>query len=157
MKSILVILISFLSVGLFAQGKPAATSGNCFMEWYTLFKDRGANPIADGTHDVIITLRNGNYSDCFLGKIDVAAGKLAGKLQIQKMDGSFEEFDKKVSAVYQNSEGSLKEELRDITNGMSAAVTTADGEMIRLFFFKYLADKPKANKKAPAPAALVKN
>jgi len=155
MKSILVILISFLSVGLFAQGKPA-TSGNCFMEWYTLFKDRGANPVADGSQEVIITLRNGNYSDCFLGKIDVVGGKLSGKLQIQKMDGSYEEFDKKVSAAYQNAEGSLKDELRDITNGMSASVTLADGELIRLFFYKSLADKPKANKKAPAPAALVK-
>jgi len=155
MKSILVILISFISVGLLAQGKPA-TSGNCFMEWYTLFKDRGANPIADGTHEVIITLRNGNYSDCFLGKIDVAGGKLTGKLQIQKMDGTYEEFDKKVSAAYQNAEGTLKDELRDITNGMSASVTLADGELIRLFFYKSLADKPKANKKAPAPAVLVK-
>jgi hypothetical protein len=75
---------------------------------------------------------------------------------VQKMDGSYEEWDKKVSASYQDSEGTLKHELRDITNGMSASLTLTDGEIIRLFFYKALADKPKANKKAPKPAALVK-
>lgn len=160
MKSILAILITFVSVGVFAQTKPAAkpaTSGNCFKEWYTLFKERGANPVADGTHEVIITIRANDFSECFMGKIDVAGGKLASKLQIQKMDGSYEEFDRKVSASYQNAEGALKEELREVNNGMSASLTLADGEIIRLFFYKSLAEKPKANKKAPTPAALVKN
>jgi len=155
MKSILAILLTFLSFGSFAQAKPAATK-DCFKEWYTLFKERGANPLADGTHEVIITLRNGTYSECFLGKIDVAGGKLSGKLLIQKMDGTYEEFDKKVSSTFQNAEGALKEELREISNGMSASVTLADGDVIRLFFYKNLADKPKANKKAPGPGALVK-
>ena len=157
MKSILAVLITFISFGVFGQTKPAVTSGNCFKEWYTLFKERGANPIADGTHEVIITLRAADFSQCFMGKIDVAGGKLASKLQIQKMDGSYEEFDRKVSATYQNAEGALKEELREVNNGMSASLILADGETIRLFFYKSLADKPKANKKAPAPAALVKN
>ncbi len=158
MKPILLILVFFLSMGLYAQTKPATSaSGTCFKEWYTLFKERGANPVPDGTHDVIITLRSGDYSNCFMGRVDVASGKLAGKLQIQKMDGSFEEFDKKVSATYQNAEGVLKEELRDITNGMSASLTLTDGEIIRLFFYKFVAEKPKANKKAPAPSVIVKN
>lgn len=156
MKSILAILFSLLSCGVFAQSKPAAGS-NCFKEWYTLFKERGADPIADGTQDVIITLRSADYSECFIGKIDVLGGKINGKLQVQKMDGSFEEFDRKVSAAYQNSEGVLKEELREIVNGMSASVTLGGGEMIRLFFYKSLSAKPKANKKAPSPAVLVKN
>lgn len=156
MKPILLILVFFLSMGLYAQTKPA-TSGACFKEWYGMFKERGAKPVPDGTQDVIITLRSGDFSDCYMGRVDVLNGKLSGKLQIQKMDGTYEEFDKKVSATYQNAEGVLKEELRDINNGMSASLTLTDGEIIRLFFFKYVADKPKANKKAPAPAALVKN
>lgn len=156
MKPTLLIIVFFLSMGLYAQTKPAAT-GTCFKEWYGVFKERGAKPVPDGSHDVIITLRNGDYSNCFMGKVDVVNGKLAGKLQIQKMDGTYEEFDKKVSAAYQNAEGVLKDELRDVNNGMSASLTLTDGEIIRLFFFKYVEDKPKANKKAPAPAALVKN
>jgi hypothetical protein len=155
MKPVFALLISLISTGLFAQSKPS-TSGTCFKEWYGLFKERGAKPVPDGTHDVIITLRNGDYAECFMGKIDVAGGKIVSKLSIQKVDGTYEEFDKKVSDAYQNSEGILKEEMRNVTNGMSAPVVLADGESIRLFFYKYLGDKPKANKKAPAPMALVK-
>jgi hypothetical protein len=131
---------------------------SCYEQWYALFKERGANPIADGTHDVIISTRNEyNFTECFVGKIDVKDGKLASKLQIQKEDGTWEEFDRKVSSMYQNSEGVVREDLRSVTNGMSEAFTLTDGEKIRLFFYKSLADKAKANKKAPPPSALIKN
>ena len=156
MRSVLFVFISLFSTGLFAQTKPGTTAA-CYKEWYTLFKERGAKPIPDGMQDVIITLRNGDYANCFLGNIEVANGKLASKLQIQKMDGSYEEFDRKVSTNYQNADGVLKEEIRDISNGMSTPLTLTDGEVIRLFFYKFLADKPKAYKKAPSPAALLKN
>lgn len=166
MKQFLTILFTVLTVVLYAQSpqtKPApsqtkASSGSsdCFKEWYTLFKERGATEVADGTHEVIITIRYGTYTECYMGKVDVAGGKLAGKLLVQKVDGTFEELNKKVSGSFLNSEGALKEELRDVTNGMSETVTLADGESIRLFFFRSLASKPKANKKAPAPSALLK-
>jgi len=158
MKSFLTILACFLSVGMFAQGssnKPSA-SNKCFQEWYSLFKERGANPVPDGVQDVIITVRGDEYAECFMGKIQVASEKIAGKLLVQKMDGSYEEFDKKVSASYQNDQGIIKEELRTINNGMSAFVRLTDGEIIGLFFYKSLADKPKSNKKAPSPSALIK-
>jgi len=156
MKSILVILITFVSVGTFAQTKPTTIS-DCRKEWYSLFKERGANPVADGTHEVIISIQTSDYSECFMGKIEVAGGKLAGKLQIQKVDGTYGEFDKKVSEAYQNQEGVLKDELREIHNGMSSSIVAQSGETVRLFFYKSLAEKPKANKKAPAPSAIIKN
>lgn len=169
MKLVLAIVILFCSFGAFAQAKsapgqtkvastqakPAASSGSCFKEWYTLFKERGANPIEDGTHDVIITIRSPEYNECFMGRIDIASGKIASKLLVQKTDGTYEEFDKNVANAFKNNEGVLKEELREINNGMSASLTLTDGEFIRLFFYKSLADKPKANKKAPAPSALI--
>lgn len=160
MKSILAILISLVTIGAFAQGASTAkpSTNNCYKEWYTLFKERGANPVADGTHDVIISIKGSDaYSECFLGKIDVKDGKMAGKLQIQKIDGSYGEFDRKATAFYTNESGTVKDELRYINNGMSESFTSTDGEIVRLFFYKALAEKPKANKKAPSPAALVKN
>lgn len=160
MKLLLTLFIGFISVGAFSQAsqaKSAGSSGDCFRDWYTLFKERGAGQVADGTHDVVITLRNGNISECYMGRIDVAGGRLSSRLQVQKVDGSFEEFDKKVSAAFQNAEGTLREDLREIHNGMSASVTLADGEIIRLFFYKSIGEKPKSNKKAPAPSALIKN
>ena len=165
MKPILSVLILSFMVTIFAQGQtntpakqPAkpTSSKDCFKEWYTLFKERGADAIPDGVNDVIITLRSSDYSECFMGRIECSGGKLTGKLQIQKVDGSYAEFDKRVSAAYQNAEGTLKEDLRDVTNGMSASVALSDGEFIRLFFYKSLAEKPVANKKAPAPSVLVK-
>jgi len=159
MKPFFTIAVCFLSSGVFAQtgsAKPTA-SKKCFQEWYTLFKERGAKPVPDGMQDVIITVRGDEYGECFMGRIDVAGEKIIGKLLVQKMDGSYEEFDKKVSASYQNDQGVIKEELRGINNGMTAFVRLTDGEIIGLFFYKSLADKPKSNKKAPSPSVLVKN
>jgi hypothetical protein len=158
MKQFLTIFFTIITVALHAQSAQSkgASSTDCFKEWFTLFKERGATAIADGTHDVIISLRSGTYSDCYMGKIDVAGGKLTGKLLVQKVDGTYEEFDKKVSSTFQNASGVLKDELREVNNGMSEQVTLTDGETIRLFFFRSLAEKEKANKKAPNPATLVK-
>lgn len=160
MKPILAILFSFLTLGVFAQGAPAkpTASKNCFNEWYALFKERGAKPIPTGIHDVVIAVRKGDYSECYMGKVDVMDGKISGRPQVQKMDGSFEEWDYRISQSYFDADGKIKNTaLLEINNGMSAEVTLADGENIRLFFYKFIADKPKANKKAPAPSALVKN
>jgi hypothetical protein len=163
MKPILSVFILSFMVCFFAQGqtkqpaKQPTASGDCFKQWYSLFKERGANAVSEGVNDVIITLRNADYSECFMGRIEVTNGRISGKLQIQKVDGSYAEFDKRVSASYQNAEGTLKEDLRDVINGMSASVALSDGEFIRLFFYKTLAEKPVANKKAPAPSVLVKN
>jgi len=157
MKLLFTTLICFLSVGVFAQTAPAKPANKCYQEWYSVFKERGAKPVPDGMNEVIISIRGDEYGECFIGRVEVAGEKMIGKLQVQKMDGTYEEFDKKVSATYQNDQGTLKEELRTINNGMSQFVRLGDGEIIGLFFYKSLADKPKANKKAPSPAALIKN
>ena len=90
-KSILLILLFAVAGVSYGQNKgaaPAASSGNCFKDWYTLFRDRGADPVPDGTNDVIITLRNGEFSNCFMGKVETKGGAMVGKLQIQKLDGT---------------------------------------------------------------------
>lgn len=159
MKTVLTILVGLLSFGVFAQtGTTPKKATTCYDQWYATFKERGATPIADGAHDVIISIRNGyDYAECFFGKIEVKEGKLSSKLQVQKVDGTYEEFDKKVSSLYHDAEGKLKAELRDVTGGMSESFDLTGGEKIRLFFYKSLATKAKANKVAPNPAALIKN
>jgi len=160
MKPILAILVSFLSFGAVAQttqAKPVA-SKNCFNEWYALFKDRGAKPIPTGIHDVVIAFRNGEYSECYMGKVDVIDGKISGRPQVQKIDGTFQEWDKRISSNYVDEAGNIKASaLLEIHNGMSAEISLADGETVRLFFYKFIEEKPKANKKAPSPSTLVKN
>ena len=148
----LIVLVCIVS-GAFGQ---AAPSGNCFKEWYSLFKDRGANPVPDGTNDIIISIRNGDYSDCFMGKVDIKAGSLAGNLMIQKADGTWATFDKKASAAFQGADNRLKPEDRVITDGMSTLVELQDGSLIRLFFYKSLKSKSIGYKRAPSPSQLVK-
>ena len=158
-KSLLLILLFTVAGVSYGQTKAATTtsSGSCFKDWYSLFRDRGADPVPDGMNDVIITLRNGDFSDCFMGKVEIKSGALAARLQIQKLDGNFEDFEKRVSAAFAGPDGRIREEFRTITDGMSASVQLADGELIRLFFYKSLKAKPLGNKKAPNPSQLVKN
>src|SRR6187402_301025 len=91
MKSIIVALFSFLAFGAFAQTEKKPASASCFNEWFALLKERGAKPIPTGTQDVIIAVRKGEYSECYLGRVDVMDGKINGRIQVQKVDGTYEE------------------------------------------------------------------
>ncbi len=160
MKTFTTLLIVLVSANLAFSQAPAAKApaGNCYSDWYSLFKERGAKPIPDGQQDVVIAFRSANYSECFMGRISVLGGKVNGRLQVQKTDGTYEEWDKRVHEAYFDTNGNIKnEKMLEITNGMTAEFLITEGEYARLFFFKFVADKPKANKKAPSPASLVKN
>jgi hypothetical protein len=166
MKSILAILLSLVSIGVFAQGQskaPAAGSAkaaDCYHEWDALFHERGAKPIANGTHDVVISVRSGNYSECFMGKVNVLDKRIAGRPQVQKVDGTYEDWGLEVSNKYFNSDGTRVPEanaLLTISNGMSGEMELADGDIVTVFFYQAINEKPKANKKAPSPSALIKN
>lgn len=139
-----------------AQGN----SGNCFKEWYDLFRERGAAVVTDGTHDVILTLRNtqDGTSKCYMGRAEVVGGKLKRPVMIQKVDGSYDTFatlGKGMDPVFAKS--ITEDELGAITDGMSINFLMADQEYGRIFFYTFLNDKPKSLKQAPSPKALVKN
>jgi hypothetical protein len=158
-----IVLVGFFLAVLttaFGQGKSAAPQApkNCYGEWFSLFRSRGGKAIPDGTQDVIISLRNGETSHCFMGKIAVSGGKLVLPLMIQKQDGSFETFASTGAKLDPTFVSTMPEDqLLAITDGMSVSFRTTDSETGRLFFYKFLEDKPKANKVAPAPGALIKN
>jgi hypothetical protein len=165
MKSILAIFLSLVSIGVIAQGQskaPSTSSGkasDCYSEWNTLFHERGAKPIPNGNHDVVISIRDGNYSECFMGKVNVLDNRIAGRPQVQKIDGTYEDWGKEVSSKYFNADGSRVAEanaLLAIHNGMSGEMELADGDIVTVFFYQAIQEKPKANKKAPSPSALVK-
>jgi hypothetical protein len=166
MKSILTILISIFSMGAFAQGQskaPAAGSAgkasDCYSEWNAIFHERGARPIPNGNHDVVISIRNGSYAECFMGKVNVLDGRIAGRPQVQKIDGTYEDWGKEVSQKYFNSDGTRTAEgntLLTINNGMSGEMVLSDGDIVKCFFYQAVLEKTKANKKAPSPSALIK-
>jgi hypothetical protein len=140
-----------------ASAKPAPPK-DCFREWLDLFRERGGKPVADGTQEVIITLRRSDKSVCYMGKIDVVGGKMKLPLWVQKEDGSFDTFaamGKKLDPEFAST--TSEEDLLSITDGMSISFRTNEQEYGRLFFYKFLNDKPKANKAAPSPSSLIKN
>lgn len=160
------ILIAFglmvLMTPAFAQTKSpsakATPAKDCFREWLDLFRERGGKPVTDGTQEVIITLRRSDKTFCFIGKVDVVGGKIKLPLWVQKEDGSFDTFaatGKKLDPEFASA--TSEEDLLTITDGMSISFRTNEQEYGRLFFYKFLNDKPKANKAAPSPSSLIKN
>jgi hypothetical protein len=143
------------------KAAPQKASSDCFGEWYSLFQERGAKPVPDGTHDVILTLRNTTEgtSKCYMGKVDVADGKIKRPIWVQKEDGTFDTFShmsgKHLEPAFEKSLS--EDELLAVTDGMSISMKTSDMEFGRIFFYKFLNEKPKALKQAPSPKALVKN
>ena len=139
---------------------PRATS-DCFKEWYTLFRERGGKPVPDGTHEVIISLRNtqDGTSKCYMGKIEVANSKIKPPIWVQKVDGTYDTFaaisGKQLDPSFAKSMS--EDELLTISDGMSINMKTSDLEFGRVFFYTFLNEKPKALKEAPSPSSLVKN
>ncbi len=153
-------LLMFFIAPVFAQTKPKPTppaAKDCYGEWYSLFRDRGAQPVTDGTHEIIISIRKEGYSQCFMGKVAVAGGKIKLPVLVAKEDGSFETLAETGLKIDPASELTKNPDaLTTITDGMSVTAYTTDQESVKLFFYKFINDKPKKNKVAPPASALVK-
>jgi hypothetical protein len=157
-KILLAALLILLVTPAFSQTKAPSANKDCYGEWYTLFRERGAKPIPDGTQEVIISIRKDGYSQCFLGKVDVEGGRLKLPVQVAKEDGTFETLGESGLKLDPASiAAKTPDALTTITDGMSVTAYTTDHETIKLFFYKFVNDKPKKNKVAPSPSALVKN
>ena len=153
-----VALLTLLMAPVFAQTKAATPAVDCYGEWYTLFRDRGAKPIPDGTQEIVISIRKEGYGQCYLGRVDVESGRLKLPVYIAKEDGSFETLS---ATGLQLDPASMAaktpDALTSITDGMSVTAYTTDHETVKIFFHKFLNDKPKKNKVAPRASTLVKN
>jgi hypothetical protein len=151
------LLILFIAP-VFAQTKTAPPAGDCYGEWYTLFRERGAKTIPDGTQEIVISIRKDGYAQCFMGKVDVENGKMKMPVFIAKEDGSYQPLSETGLQLDPASlAGKTPDALTSITDGMSVTAYTTDHETVKLFFFKFVNDKPKKNKVAPRAATLVKN
>ena len=169
-KTLIAGLLILLMSPVFAQTKPTQTQAkpkaasapepakDCYGEWYTLFRERGAKKIPDGTQEVVISIRKEGFSKCFMGKVDVENGRLVPPVYVAKQDGTFETLGQtglkldplSVAAKDPNA-------LTTITDGMSITAYTDDHEVVKLFFYKYVNTAASMNKEAPPVKALVKN
>ena len=151
-------LLMLLMSPAFAQTKAPTVNKDCYGEWYTLFRERGAKPIPDGTQEVIISIRKDGYSQCFMGKVDVENGKIKLPVSIAKDDGSFESLAQTGLKLDPASVAAKDPDaLTTITDGMSVTAYTSDHETIKLFFYKFVNAKGAKNKVAPPVGTLVKN
>lgn len=137
-----------------------AQKADCFHEWQVLFRERGAAPVTDGTHDVVISLWSSitNASKCYLGKVEVSGNKMKRPIMIQKEDGSYEPFSTLGKALDPAIFKTMSEDqLATITDGMSVYFPLSDVEGGQIFFYTFVNPKPKGLKEAPSAKSLVKN
>ena len=130
---------------------------DCYTEYYNTFRERGARPVTDGMQQVVITLKNADGCHCFLGQIEVAAGKIKPPLYFQQENGEYRlvsTVGKKLEAAFTGS--ITPDELYSIKEGMSVVFRTTDNEYGRLFFYKFVNKGSANNKPAPSAADLIK-
>lgn len=144
-----------------AQGsgqKPPAV--DCYHEWNSLFRERGAAKVPDGTHPVVISLWNSisGTSKCYLGQVEVIAGKIKRPVMVQKEDGTYEPFSTLGKgldpAVFKTMS---EDQLTTITDGMSPYIQLSEIEGGQIFFYTFINPKPKGLKEAPSAKSLIKN
>ena len=147
-KSLLILSIAALSfANVSAQEQESAMPvSNCYYDYYTAFRDRGAKAVSDGVNEVVVTIRKDGACVCLMGKVTVKEGKPINDLYLAREDGTFEKFKFTPHPKYARSEGQF---VNYISNGMSPTYLSRNEEMINLFFIKALNDKQAHYKTAP--------
>ena len=147
MKKIFQLLL-FTSLLVIGTTIKANAQSNCYDEYYKLFIDRGATAVPDGTQDVVITIREGSKSDCYMGKVQVKDNQIIAVEGLVLTDGTVKKMGMKLSPKYTdpNKPAIL---YTDIIDGMSTTLLSDDNRLVNIFFIKQLSAKTKAYKKAP--------
>lgn len=152
MKNLLQLLL-VSSILVFGSAISANAQSNCYEEYVKVFTERGASAIPDGTHEVVITVREGSKSDCYLGKVEVKNNQIVNTLGVILEDGSVKKMGVKLNAKY-NDANNPAILYMDIVNGMSSAFLSEDNKLMNIFFIKQLNTKAKSIKQAPAASSL---
>jgi hypothetical protein len=130
---------------------------DCYTEYYDIMRARGAKPVPDGMQPVVIALKSESSCQCFMGRVEVAAGKIKPPLYFQQENGEYRPVaiaGKKLEAAFTSS--MTPDELYAIKDGMSIVFRTVDQEYGRLFFYTFVNKGPASNKSAPSAADLMK-
>jgi hypothetical protein len=131
----------------------ANAQSTCYDDYHKLFNDRGAAPVPDGTHEVVITVRDGNKCDCLMGKVEVKDNQIVKTYGVILEDGSVKKVGIKMNSRMKETENNEALYL-DINNGLSSTFLSDDNKMVNAFFIKQLNPKAKAFKLAPPANSL---
>lgn len=134
------------------------TPKDCYQEWYEKMRARGANPVTDGMHPVVITLKSESSGVCMMGKIQVTNGQIVPPLMVQQEDGEYIAANLMGKKLDPGFTGTISaDELYKVTDGMSILFRTASQEYGRLLFYTFAKKDKTANKVAPSPDELIKD
>jgi len=140
------ILLSLIVSSIVNINGQTTTKENCYNDYYTVFRDRGAKDVPDGNNEVVVTIRKDGECVCLMGKITVKDGKPVNDLMLLKEDATYEKFPFVPSPKYSKNEVTMQ---NFIHNGMSPSYLSANDEIINLFFVKYLNEHPVKFRSAP--------
>jgi hypothetical protein len=129
----------------------------CYIDYYSAFVNKGAKPVTDGQHEVVISILHQGSSECYMGRTTVKSGKLVLPVELQKDDMSYVP----LSTVFRDlDQGWLaqqdKETLYDVVSGMSKLFVSQEGYYVQLFFPEFINNNSGVNKKAPPASELLK-
>jgi hypothetical protein len=128
---------------------------NCYTKWYDYMSTHGAKAVADGMQQVVIAVRSGESCHCYMGKIEIAGGRIKAPLYIQEESGQYKtsaELGKKLDPEFVTTMGA---DLWKIVDGMSSLFRTTDQEYGRLFFYEFANKQGGVKKEAPSPEELM--
>lgn len=128
MKKALCITL-LLSVIIFSA--TAQYDHNCYYKWQNKFEKRGTTPILNGEHKgVVISIREGETSSCYLGKC-VVVNQVITNMFLELDDGTYEAFNPE----------SRYNLLATITNGTSRTIPTINNQKVNVLFINHLKAK----------------
>lgn len=119
----------------------SAFSQDCYSKYRKAFTDRGAFEVTDSTYEgVIIAVREGNETNCFMGKVSVKAGKVVlDNFYVELEDESYENLGPRFK--------NLKPV--EIKDGISQIIIDRRDNLYNVIFLGHLKPKKKGFKKAP--------
>lgn len=114
---------------------------DCYTKYRKAFMDRGAEEVTDSTYEgVIIAIREGNETNCFLGMVSVKSGKVVlDNFYIALEDDSYEN----IGPRFKNYKPV------EIKDGISQIIIDKRDNLYNVIFLDHLKPKKKGFKKAP--------
>lgn len=157
-----VLLISFLLIfaSAYSQTQPAIQlenikpGKNCFEDYYNAFATRGALPVPDGEHNVVISLRQNDSCICVEAKVSVQGGSIVPNVMVKMADGSYDPARRTLRSTTGKDDNSLGN-VFSIHNGMSETFATEDYAVVNIFFVEYLKAPVQNVVEAPSPDQIV--
>lgn len=129
----------------------------CYIDYYSAFANKGARPVADGEHEVVISIIYQNTSNCYMGKSTVKDGKFVQPVLMQKDDKSYAP----LTTIFKNIDQSWlasqdQTTLYDINDGMSKMFQSEQGYLVQVFYPGAINSNSGVNQKAPPASELLK-